>query len=166
MRQKWESFYKGKLRSYRRLFTIGNSSKKIIIVLLILLCVVMTYYFQWKLGIQVVFTHVYYLPIVIAGIWWAMKGAWISIFLAALLIVSHFLSGLDTRYGEDLLRALMFIVVGLMVGSLSEESRRRAKALELSQKETEQVFNTAASGVRVIDKDFNVLRVNDKNYRE
>lgn len=57
-----------KLRSFRVPLNV------IVITLLILICLGMIYYFHWVRGIEIVFTHFFYLPIALAGFFWKRKG--------------------------------------------------------------------------------------------
>ena len=56
--------------------------------------------------------------------------------------------------------ALYFFVLRPLMQHLTERKLAEDKA-ELAYAELSQIFNTAADGMRLIDKDFNVLRVND-----
>ncbi|MEW6377110.1 MAG: ATP-binding protein [Thermodesulfobacteriota bacterium] len=140
----------------------GNVSLKIIfLVFLTLTCIGIIYYFHWILAKDILFTHLFYVPVVLAGFWYGMRGVWIGILLGASLMAFHLLSGLDAPYWEDLLRSVMFFLVGLIVSILREHARRSEKATELAYAELDQIFNTAGGGMRLIDKDFNMLRVNE-----
>jgi PAS domain S-box-containing protein len=112
----------------------GNVSLKIIVlVFLILTCIGITYYFHWIQAKDIVFTHFFYVPVVLAAFWWGLRGIGVGALLGAFLMASHFLSGLDTPYWEDLLRSVMFLAAGLAVGILrrqiihSEENLRETR---------------------------------------
>ena len=47
-----------------------------------------------------------------------------------------------------------------MQGTCTKPERAETKTARINS-EPEQIFNTAADGMRVVDADFNVLRVND-----
>jgi PAS domain S-box-containing protein len=159
--QKGQSNFETGLNIFGKLFKINTSVKISVISILALICIGITYYFQWILGVPVVFTHFFYLPIALTAFWWGRKGIWMSVFLAIILLVSHSFSGLNASYMDDIIRSVLFILVGAIIGSLSQESRRREEALELSRKELDQILNTTGGGIRVVDKDFNTILVND-----
>lgn len=74
------------------------------------------YYFQ----IAVVYTHFYYLIIVLAGLWYGRKAIWIALFFGGLhIVVSYITLGIISP--DALLRALMFIVVAFVVGTIVEQ---------------------------------------------
>ena len=83
----------------------------------ILLAVVFNIYYK----IDIVYTHLFYIPIVMAGIWYRRK----SLFVAALLGMVHiFADFVITQQitGRSLLRTLMFLTVALVVGNLSAKN--------------------------------------------
>ncbi len=95
-----------------------------------------------------------------------------SIFAAEALIMFFLLPNMPplSRHGEAvfdalLLIALVFPVLYLflfrpMILHISERRRAEEKT-KLAYAELNQVFQTAADGMRVIDKDFNMLRINE-----
>jgi len=88
---------------------------------------------------EVVFTHFFYIPIILAAVWWRRKGLVVAIFLAALLLFSHFLVGIETKIIFDLIRASMFIVVALVSAILSERIAKMVDSLNLIGSEVARV---------------------------
>ena len=80
----------------------------------------LTYYYHAMMGSNVIFTHLFYIPVVLAGIWWKRKGILLAVVLGVFLILSHsvFLRGIPLT--DDFVRAVMFIVIGAVVAFLSE----------------------------------------------
>lgn len=62
----------------------------IIIALLSALCL-LEYYFLFILKINTIFTHLFYIPIILACCWWKNRGLIVPIFLTGFLIFFHFL---------------------------------------------------------------------------
>jgi len=138
-----------------------NSNRFLIMGVLLLICVGMEYYFHFILGIHVVYTHLFYIPIVLAALWWGLKGGlFMSLFLAFLHIGTHFPS-IDEAYVYVLSRSLVFVIVGTVIGVASDKRKQAEVMAELAHKELNQIFQIAAGGMRVIDKNFNTLRVNE-----
>ena len=116
--------------------------------LLLTVCVLATYYFHFVLKMEVVFTHFFYVPIILAGLWWSRRGIAMGVFLALLLLGSHVVSPLETPFGADLARAFMFVVVGAVVGLLNErrlalEAELRAYSKTLEQRTSQLEERTA-----------------------
>jgi len=89
----------------------------------------LTYYFRAVVKTGIIFTHLFYIPIILAALWWKRKGLVVAIFLAALLITAHFLIVLNQEIINDFLRASMFILVGLVTVILSERMAKSAEEL-------------------------------------
>ena len=134
--------------------------KIIAMAVLLGICCVLTYYFHAILHTGTVFTHFFYVPIVLACIWWKRKGLAVAMSLAVLVIFSHIFVRVAPMTANDYLRALMFIVIGSLVAMLSEQIAKKEGAVKVAYTELNQIINTVADGMRVIDKDFNVLRAN------
>ncbi|MFH1633770.1 MAG: PAS domain-containing protein, partial [Chloroflexota bacterium] len=137
-----------------------DSHKMAILVLLILLCVGATYYYHFILGSEVVFSHLFYLPIALAGFWWERRGVWVAVFLAVLLSVSHLLSRLYATYEEGLFRAVMFVAVGLTVGTLREQALRWEKNLRETRDYLDSLIRYANAPIIVWDSQGRITRFN------
>jgi len=92
-------------------------------ILLLGACII-TYYYHATLGTGVIFTHLFYIPIILASIWWGKKGILVAIFLAGLILVSHVLFLKAVPFVDDIIRALMFILIGGVVGWLMDGIRK------------------------------------------
>jgi len=154
------------------------SHKIAVLGFLLTLCLLATYYFHFILEAEIVFTHLFYLPIILAGLWWSRKSIAVALFLALLLLVSHALSPLETTYGPDVARAIMFVVVGTVVGMLNErrlilEAKLRAYSKTLEQRveertrvlrESEQkqraILDSIGDAVIVLDENLNITWAN------
>ena len=93
----------------------------------------LTYYFHGIVEIGRVFTHFFYIPIILAALWWRRKGLAVATFLAALLIFSHIFVRAPPVTANDYLRALMFVVIAGVVAALSERiAKAQAKVTHLN----------------------------------
>ena len=98
--------------------------KTAIMTALLLGIFALTTYSHGIAGTNIIFTHLFYIPIVLAGIWWQRKGIWIALVLGLYLMVSHFLFMKGMPISDDLVRAVMFVVIGSVVAFLSEGLNR------------------------------------------
>jgi len=91
-----------------------------IMAVLVLGAIGLTYYCHAVLGVNVIFTHLLYIPVVLAGIWWKKRGILVAAGLGVFLLVSHmvFLKGMP--FADDVIRVVMFLVIGTVVAFLSE----------------------------------------------
>ena len=100
--------------------SLQEKYKIIIISVLILICCFITYYFHVIFETGTVFTHFFYIPIILAALWWNRKGLVVAIFLSALLPLSHFFIRGYTETANDFFRALMFLIVAFAAIIVSE----------------------------------------------
>ena len=126
----------------------NERNKILIVVMLLIIACLLTYYFHFIIKTGVIFTHFFYIPIILATIWWRYKGLIVPAFLSVMLIFSHFISGgINVSLNEDYVRALMFIVVGSVVAYLSERISRTEKTLTESEEKYRSVVESANEAI-------------------
>ncbi|AFD00691.1 putative PAS sensor signal transduction histidine kinase [Methanocella conradii HZ254] len=115
--------------------------KPIVLGATILATVFMAFYINVILGIDIVYTHLFYIPIIIAGVWYHKKAVYLALFLGALHILINYMVDGPFTY-NTFLRASMFLIVAYIVGTISEkkdmvynslETRVRERTAELSR---------------------------------
>ena len=134
------------------------------------ICCFLTYYFHVVLGVGTAFTHFFYVPIVLASLWWRRKGLVVAMFLASLLIFSHFFIRLHVETVSDLIRAPMFIAVALVVSILSERIakteelenvvEKRTKDLAKERDYTRHLIESSPDFQMTLNKDGRIMDVN------
>lgn len=109
----------------------------LLIIAGLLLETIIHYYFR----IPVVYSHFYYLIIVIAGLWYGRRAIWIALFFGGLHItVTDIITGVIPP--DALIRALMFCVVAFVVGTVAEQLHGYQNLL-LRQNHELQELNTS-----------------------
>jgi len=98
-----------------------NNYKIILMAVFLAAGSVLIYYCHAVIKIGSVFTHLFYIPIILAALWWKRKGLIVAVFLAGLLISSHTFIRPDTTTFNDYLRALMFVVIYIVLAELSKD---------------------------------------------
>ena len=100
--------------------THGGIVKKALIVLFTFVACVLTYHFHAVLKIGTIVSHFYYIPIILACIWYPKKGIWVALFLVTYLLVSHqLLIPLETT-SSAYIRIFLLMAIAVVVASLSE----------------------------------------------
>ena len=122
----------------------------------------LTYYFQKVLGIGTVFTHFFYIPIILACVWWERKGLAVSVFLTGILLFSHKLFDHYLLTLDDYLRALMLFVISLVIIALSERLSHVKNELQASEERYRTVFETTATAMAIVEEDTTISLVNSE----
>ncbi|MCD5397641.1 HD domain-containing protein [candidate division NPL-UPA2 bacterium] len=115
--------------------------KLLILLLTITACLVLTFYVNFILVIDVPYTHAFYIPIVLAGIWYySKKAVCLALFFGLIHIFALYLSPPPlTVHLEDYFRGGAFIIVAYAIGFISRKSE------ESLRKRTEQVIRHQAA---------------------
>lgn len=130
-------------------------------MILLVIAVFLTYYFHFVLGSGTIFTHFFYFSIILAAIWWRSKGLIISVFLSILLIGSYYFApNLNYPFSDDLVRAFIFISVGVVVAILSEEMLQKDIKLRESQGKFRSVADSAVDGIITTDTEVKIILFN------
>jgi hypothetical protein len=77
--------------------------------------------------------HLFYIPIVLAGIWFRSGGVLVAVVLAALLLLGHVVFLIQEPFINDLIRAVMFIFVGTVVAKLTKGLVETGSVLRLQE---------------------------------
>jgi PAS domain S-box-containing protein len=146
----------------------GNSPRRkedqynqYIILAVIAISILITLYVNVYLGIDVAYTHFYYIPIILTGIWYGRK----AIPLALILGVSHILIGYIPDGIVDpstIVRAAMFLVVAVVVAYLSESRDRLFDRVKSSEHNLNVIINSVYDGIIVHDAEGRIVNVNER----
>ncbi|MBT9162429.1 MAG: Sensor protein FixL [Dehalococcoidia bacterium] len=134
----------------KRAFAVG---------ILTLVACAATVYFH-GMGVEAVFPHLYYLPIILAAIWWERRSWFLTAFLCAFLLASHVISGLEMPITSNLARAASFLLVGGVAVELSRGRRRAQEALWASYRQAAAILVSMLDAVVVADPDGAIRTLN------
>jgi len=73
------------------MINVKKHLKIIFFVLSVLTCIVLTYYFAFSARLDHAYLHLFYLPIVLAGLWYPKWGMWTAFLLASNFLITHLL---------------------------------------------------------------------------
>ena len=133
-----------------------------LIVAGILLEIVVHFYF----GISVVYTHFFYLIIVIAGLWYGRSAIWLALFFGGIHIAVTYMVTAATS-PDALIRALMLCIVAFVVGTVSEQLRcyhdrlirqnRELQTLNTSLNDTNRELDLSRVAFEAANRKLNLL---------
>ena len=105
--------------------------RKYVVGLLVSASTLIAIYVNLFLGVDTVYTHFFYVPIVLTAIWYYWKAVYLSLFLGG-LHVSIGLYETGTIIPGTLIRAVSLLAVALIVAYLSEASCKHYESIRKS----------------------------------
>ncbi len=130
----------------RKIFKYENKLKIAVMTAMLGFCLFLTYYFNLVLQREVLFTHFFYIPIILATMWWKRKGLFAPFFLSIVLVSIHFYEfGTGNDIYNTILRASAFIIIGALIAYLREWIDKDAEQIKVSVnllKESEEKFKS------------------------
>lgn len=127
----------------------GREKYKIVIMTILLVSVVgILSYFHIYLKKGIIFTHFFYIPVVLATFWWRRKGLLLVAALGGILIASSLLF-LKADLVNNVIRAFMFLVMGSVVTFLSEWIAIKEESMKQSEERFRTLFENIGDGVAI-----------------
>ncbi len=123
------------------------------IIALVAAATLLTVYFQGFLGIETVFTHFFYIPIILGALWWGRAGMGVALLLGAVLLTSHLYYRPDYSIYKDFFRSAIFLIVSGVVILL----RSRIRSTEIKLQNQTKVLETRVRSLNCL-YDINKLR--------
>jgi PAS domain S-box-containing protein len=122
------------------------------VTFLTILTVILTL-FSLSNGVTIVFTHFYYIPIILAAYWYRFKGVLYTLSLAAFYLLSFALlitpSALEII--AALTRVIVFIGIAVVIRYLSVLIDNEKSALRKSEERFRNVWESIQAGIFLID---------------
>jgi len=125
----------------------GQKEKISVMIALLAACSFLLYYFHHVLGIGTGFTHFFYIPIILASLWWQRKGLGVALFLALSLLFSHCSFQYSIGYSNDYFRALMLVVIGFIASEVSEKIVKNEESLRENENRMRAILAASPVGV-------------------
>lgn len=140
--------------------TLTEHQRVVIIMTLLAISVFLTYYFHAVLMLGTVFSHFFYIPIILTALWWEKRSIPVAIFLGGLVVVSSLFYRPDLLTLNDYGRALMFVVIAFVVASLSEQLKGREQMVKRQRDLMQRYLDVAGVLFAVIGTDHTIRLIN------
>lgn len=141
----------------RHALSVILANKAFLVLFSFLACIFVALYAGLFLGVAIIYTHLFYIPILLAGIWYPKRAVFIAVGLGLLHILVTYFSPLPLSLNE-FARTAIFALVAYVVGFVSErvkEEQRLRKLAEGTLRESEEryreLFDNMSSGVAVYE---------------
>lgn len=112
-----------------KMFEIKEKFKVLIVTTLIFIATFLTYYFHAILKTGIIVTHFFYVPIILAAIWWKRRGIGVPLILIIILFMGVLIIDEKVPGIEDIVRSFMFLVISSVVIILSEKITQNEELL-------------------------------------
>ncbi|UCB47061.1 MAG: PAS domain S-box protein [Spirochaetota bacterium] len=136
-----------------RLSLNSPSLKIFVIALLIILSAALAVIFHFILNTDIVYTHFFYIPIVLASIWWGRRGMLVGLILAVIVFSFQALGLGISKLLNDLSRVGFFMVVAFFIGILKEKVVAGQRELQTSEEKYRLLIDKSIAGIFVYDND-------------
>jgi PAS domain S-box-containing protein len=148
--------------------------KSLILLIAILACVILDVYVTFVMGKEIVYTHFFYIPVILAGVWYYMKAIYVALFLGAFHVLTTFIFmdfSLNIATLEALQRAIVFFAVAYLVGfvsgehakSLLLEEKRRVEEIRKNEEKYRSLVESTEDSVYLVDRNCGYLFMNEKH---
>ena len=119
------------------------------------------WYYHFVVSKDTVCTHVAYVPVVLAGMWWGRRGVVVGILVTAIVLSFHLLGTSAGTPWDDVVRVFFINVVGFCVGELSERVMAVERALRESEEKYRLIIEKSLSAILVY-RDERILFANSR----
>lgn len=109
-----------------------------VFVLLVVIGISLEIVVHYLYNISTVYTHFYYVIVVVTGLWYGRKAIWVALFFGGLHIaVSWLLTGAFPS--DAIIRALMLLIVAIVIGTVVEQMNRYHNQVRVQNRELKEI---------------------------
>ncbi len=126
---------------------------------MIISSILIAFYINYLLGIDKIYTHLFYIPIILTAIWYHKNAVYLALFLGFLHILLNYLADGGTFTLDTPIRAIMFVCVAYISGSVAEKKDSLYDALKASDEKLRQVYSSLEQ--RIGERTAELTRANE-----
>ncbi len=134
-----------------------------ILLLSIFVCLILSL-ISAAYGIDILYTHLFYLPIILAGLWYYRKAVYVAIFLGLVHIMTTYFMVPGAFVAGTILRSAVFVVVACTVGLINEGRAEREEELKKERIFSDGIIATVPDSLLVLGKDMKIKTANHAFY--
>jgi len=127
-----------------------------------LACIILSLYVCFTTGKETVYTHFFYIPILLAAVWYYKKAIYVALFLSAVhILVTYAVSGFTIG---PYIRTAIFLLMAYVIGQISELRAKGKKELEKEERFSRNIITTIPDSLLVLDSDLRIKSANRTFY--
>ena len=138
----------------------SERQRVVILMALLAISVFLAYYFHAVLMLGTVFSHFFYIPIILTALWWEKRSILVALFLGGLVIVGTLFFSPELLTLNDYARVLVFVAIAFVVASLSEQLKRREQEVKKQRDLMQRYLDVTGVLFVVINPDHTIRLIN------
>ncbi|HOP65345.1 MAG TPA: histidine kinase dimerization/phosphoacceptor domain -containing protein [Spirochaetota bacterium] len=128
-----------------------------LILMLLVSSTLLIWYFRVVNRHEIIFTHLFYIPIVLSAFWWYYRSGFVVLYLSAALITSDLYAGDTVMILHDAVRGIIFLAVGYTVAFLRREKLRLFNLIRYRQ-----IISSMREPVAILNGGGDIILRNEK----
>ncbi|MCD6455533.1 MAG: hypothetical protein J7K81_01910, partial [Methanophagales archaeon] len=133
-----------------------QDNKLFILLFTIVGCLFLAFYVGFIRGEAVVYTHLFYIPILLAGVWYCWKAVYVALFLGVTHVLMTYFS-LGSFVTGTFERAVIFIAVAYVIGLVCANKTKSEKEVVRERDKSQKILDTVSEAISIFDRDLNVI---------
>jgi len=130
-----------------------------IIILMLFACTAIHVYARKYQGLSIVYSHLFYVPIVLSAYWFGLKAVAVSLYLSLIILFGGFLERSAVDY-SDIFRSLIMFFVSLICIKMAELIDFQKKKLVVSESFYRTIVESGIFGYVILDNSTKIHYVN------
>ncbi|MCW3134606.1 MAG: PAS domain S-box protein [Methanophagales archaeon] len=131
----------------------GLNYKFLILLSTVLACTILAFFVGFIKNETIVYTHFFYVPILLAGVWYRKKAVFIALFLCFVYILVTLFSPHAELYVHIFERSAIFVAVAYVIGLVSEKRAKGEEKLKETKEYLDNIITSSADAIVVVDMD-------------
>ncbi len=125
--------------------------KSLILLSTVLACTILAFFVGFIKNETIVYTHFFYVPILLAGVWYRKKAVYIALFLCLVYILVTLFSPQGELYVYVFERSAIFVAVAYVIGLVSEKRAKGEEKLKETKEYLDNIITSSADAIVVVD---------------
>ncbi|MGB2840914.1 MAG: ATP-binding protein [Halobacteriota archaeon] len=131
--------------------TEGLSYKFLILFFAVSACIILAVFVGFIMNKTIVYTHFFYIPILLAGVWYRKKAIYVALFLSFFYVLVTLFSPQAELSVHVFERSAIFVVVAYVIGFVSEKRAKGEEKLKETKEYLDNIITSSADAIAVVD---------------